>query len=81
MAAIVLHDYATLGRALRDARRRLRLSQTEVAARSGVRQATVSNIEQGVTRATFATVLRVMSAVELELVIQSRRTPPASPWK
>ncbi|RLB50309.1 MAG: transcriptional regulator [Deltaproteobacteria bacterium] len=81
MAAIVLHDYATLGRALRDARRRLQLSQTEVAARSGVRQATVSNIEQGVTRATFATVLRVMSAVELELVIQPRRTPPASPWK
>ncbi|MBW2465503.1 MAG: helix-turn-helix transcriptional regulator [Deltaproteobacteria bacterium] len=81
MAAIVLHDHATLGRALRDARRRLQLSQSEVAARSGVRQATISNIEQGVTRATFATVLRVMSAVELELIIKSRRTPPASPWK
>lgn len=81
MAAIVLHDNATLARALRDARRRLHLTQSEVAARSGVRQATISDIEQGVTRATFTTVLRVMSALELELLVQPRRMPPGSPWK
>ncbi len=81
MVAKVLHDSMTLGRALQDARRRLGLSQAVVAERSGVRQATVSEIEQGRTRVAFETVLRVMSALELELLCQPRSAQPESPWE
>ena len=81
MVAKVLHDSMTLGRALQDARRRLGLSQAVVAERSGVRQATVSEIEQGRTRVAFETVLRVMSALELELLCQPRSAQPESHWE
>ena len=53
-----------LGRALRDVRRRQSLTQQEVADLAGVRQATVSNAEQGL-KVSLATIFRILSVKDL----------------
>ena len=71
-----------LGRAIRDARRRLGLNQTELGARVGLTQVTVSRIERADGRATLDSILRLLGAVGLELTLQDRpeQDPPA-PWE
>jgi HTH-type transcriptional regulator/antitoxin HipB len=81
MPAIV-SSARTLGRALRDARRRQKLSQQALAERSGVAQPTISNLERGTTHASLDTILRVTAALGLELLVQPRRgLAPATPWE
>lgn len=60
-----------LGNSIRERRRRLGLSQEQLAARAGVRQKTVSDIEiAGAGR--IDTLLRALGALDLELVIRPR---------
>lgn len=61
-----------LGRAVRDARRRARLTQTQLAERAGTAQATVSNVERGVSAISVDTLFRLLAALELELVLRPR---------
>jgi HTH-type transcriptional regulator/antitoxin HipB len=63
-----------LGRALRDARRRKRLTQQQLADLAGVTQPTVSNVERGVSRVSLTTLLRILAALKLELIVQSRES-------
>ena len=62
----------TLGRALRDTRRRRGLSQMQVADAAGVGQPTISSVERGITSVSLSTLLRILSALGLELVLQER---------
>ena len=71
-----------LGRALRDARRRRRLTQQQLADLAGVTQATVSNVERGVSRVSLTTLLRILAALKLELIVQSRESESlATAWQ
>ena len=71
-----------LGRALRDARRRKRLTQQQLADLAGVTQATVSNVERGVSRVSLTTLLRILAALKLELTVQSRESESlATAWQ
>jgi HTH-type transcriptional regulator/antitoxin HipB len=71
-----------LGRALRDARRRRRLTQQQLAELAGVTQATVSNVERGVSRVSLTTLLRILAALKLELTVQSRESESlATAWQ
>ena len=71
-----------LGRALRDARRRKRLTQQQLADLAGVTQATVSNVERGVSRVSLTTLLRILAALQLELIVQSRESESlATAWQ
>ena len=71
-----------LGRALRDARRRRRLTQQQLAELAGVTQATVSNVERGVSRVSLTTLLRILAALKLELIVQSRESESlATAWQ
>ena len=71
-----------LGRALRDARRRKRLTQQQLADLAGVTQATVSNVERGVSRVSLTTLLRILAALKLELLVQSRESESlATAWQ
>lgn len=56
---------------IRERRRGLGLSQESLAAKIGVRQRTVSDIETSAA-ARLDTVLRVLAALDLELVIRPR---------
>lgn len=60
-----------LGNSIRERRRKLKLSQEALAAKVGVRQKTVSDIEI-VGAGRIDTLLRALSALDLELVIRLR---------
>ena len=60
-----------LGNCIREARRKLGLSQEALAAKIGVRQKTVSDIEKSAA-ARLDTVLRALAALDLELVVRRR---------
>ena len=57
--------------AFRERRRKLGLTQEQLAERVGVRQKTVSEIENSGT-ARLSTVLRALSELDLELVVRPR---------
>ena len=67
-----------LGLAIRDRRRKLKLSQTELARKAGVGRQWVVAIERGKSRAEFGLVLRTLAALDLPLTIGpgDRRFPP-----
>jgi HTH-type transcriptional regulator/antitoxin HipB len=60
-----------LGNSIRSKRRKLGLSQKQLAAKIGVRQMTISDIENN-GAAQFDTVLRILAALDLEVVIRAR---------
>jgi HTH-type transcriptional regulator/antitoxin HipB len=60
-----------LGNCIRERRRKLGLSQEQLAAKIGVRQRTVSDIETSAA-ARLDTLLRALAALDLELVVRVR---------
>ena len=60
-----------LGNSIRERRRELGLTQEQLAAKAGVRQRTISDIERSAA-ARFDTVLRALAALDLELVVRPR---------
>jgi HTH-type transcriptional regulator/antitoxin HipB len=60
-----------IGNYIRERRRELNLTQEKLAAKIGVRQRTVSDIETSAA-ARLDTVLRALAALDLELVIRPR---------
>jgi HTH-type transcriptional regulator/antitoxin HipB len=69
---IIVRDGKQMATALRRIRRLARATQTEVAASAGVRQATVSDIENGSLESGMATVYKLLAALDLELVLRPR---------
>jgi HTH-type transcriptional regulator/antitoxin HipB len=65
----------SLGLALRAARKRKKLSQKAVGHAVGMEQHTVSKIEKGNPGTGLGTLFRLLSALELDLVVQPRRNP------
>ena len=61
-----------LGVALRRQRRQLGLTQAELGVRAGIRQGTVSQVENGLETAKLRTLMDLLRALDLELVIQPR---------
>jgi HTH-type transcriptional regulator/antitoxin HipB len=61
-----------LGNALRRARKAQSLTQTELAARAGIWQRTVSTIETSASEAKVDTIFDVLAALDLEIHIVPR---------
>lgn len=76
-----LNSSVALGRALRDARRAMGLTQGRAARLAGIAQPTVSKIERGQSAVTLGTLLRILAVLKLELVVRQRRADVASPWE
>lgn len=70
-----------LGEAIRRARRKKGLRQVDVARKASVRQALVSDLENGVTTARYDTVVRVLAALDMDLSIVPRRKAGFDPTK
>lgn len=66
-----------LGNVLRNARKAQNLTQTDLAARAGIWQRTVSNIETSAGGAKVDTIFDLLAALDLELHIvpRSKMTP------
>lgn len=62
-----------LGAILRRYRKKGSLTQTEVAGKTQLRQATISALESGETGTQLKTLTDVLAALDLELVVQPRR--------
>lgn len=61
-----------LGDALRRYRTLAGLTQSQLAAKAGLRQATISQIEGGSSATKFGTICTVLAALDLELTIGPR---------
>ncbi len=68
-----------LGETVRVARKSLNLSQTELAQRASLRQALISDLENGVNSAKLDTILKVMAALDLDLAIVERTSDSFDP--
>jgi HTH-type transcriptional regulator/antitoxin HipB len=61
-----------LGAALRRRRKQLGFSQEEIGSKIHLRQATISNLENGELGTKIGTLLEVLSALDLEIVVRPR---------
>ncbi len=61
-----------LGAAIRRYRRSTGLSQAELGAKTKLRQATISALEQGEPGTELRTLIDVMSALDLEIMVRDR---------
>ncbi|OIN85543.1 MAG: transcriptional regulator [Alphaproteobacteria bacterium CG1_02_46_17] len=61
-----------IGNVIRRARKKMGISQSELGERTGLRQATISQIEKGHPAAKIETVLGILSALNLEFQIDGR---------
>ncbi|MCB1882002.1 MAG: helix-turn-helix transcriptional regulator [Chromatiaceae bacterium] len=75
----IIRNNQDLGAAIRLARKTNNMRQVDVAQKASVRQALVSDIENGVTTARLDTVIRVLAALDLDLAIIPRRTTGFDP--
>jgi HTH-type transcriptional regulator/antitoxin HipB len=63
---------------IRDRRRALGLSQSELARRTGVGRQWLVGVEQGKATAEIGMVLRTLSALDLTLAVEGGGPPPSS---
>lgn len=68
-----------LGETIRLARKKLDLSQTELARQASVRQALISDLENGVTSAKLDTIIKVLAALRLDLTVTARESGDFDP--
>jgi HTH-type transcriptional regulator/antitoxin HipB len=61
-----------IGNALRRVRKAKGMTQKDVSARTNLRVATISSLENGDTGTQMRTVLSVLAALDLEFVVQDR---------
>jgi len=60
-----------LGEAVANRRAELHLSQIQLAERTGVRQADISRIERGKGNPTLETVRKILSALQLQIMVKA----------
>ena len=75
-AAMKVTNSTQLSAYLKDIRQTRKLSQGKVACKVGIRQDTVSSFERNADATKLETLFKILSALELELVIQPRNSPP-----
>src|SRR5262245_60846639 len=68
------------GGLVKQARRRAKLSQRELSARTGLDQAVIGRIEAGRTSPRFDTLERLLAATGHELTLVDRQPPTADRW-
>lgn len=68
----IVRSPKSLGAALRRHRRQLKLTQAELSARAGIRQGTVSQVENGLETMKLRTLMHLLRALDLEMTIQPR---------
>jgi HTH-type transcriptional regulator / antitoxin HipB len=57
------------------------LSQSQLAQQLGVSQQTISQLERNPSKATLARLLKALSAMDVELVLRQRSSPPITDSK
>ena len=79
MMGRIIRNNKDLGAAIHQARKNQDLRQVDVAQKASVRQALVSELENGATTAKLDTVIRVLAALDMDLSIVPRRKAEFDP--
>lgn len=69
-----------VGRIITARRRALKLSQQELAAKLGISQSYLSEIESDVTKLSAQRLLDIANVLDLELIVQSKQRYPQTDW-
>jgi HTH-type transcriptional regulator / antitoxin HipB len=72
---LLISSPKSLGSALKRQRKAKKLSQTEAGSPFNIEQSTFSTLEQGAPGTRLETLFRVLAALGLEMVIQSKPPP------
>ncbi len=75
----VIRNNQDFGSIVRSARKHKKFRQVDVARLASVRQALISDIENGVTSANLNTIIHVLAALDLDLAIVNRRQSDFDP--
>lgn len=76
MGERLITSLEALGATIRSKRKRSRLSQEDLGQSIGVHQTTLSAIENGSSRVRLDTLLRVLSALDFELIVRDKKADP-----
>jgi HTH-type transcriptional regulator / antitoxin HipB len=76
----IVNTSKQLGQALRQLRKAKGKTQEEVSATVGLFQKTVSALETSPERSEVGSLLKLISALELELVLRPKRHPEPDAW-
>lgn len=67
-----IRSNAEFGEVIRYARHQLGLRQVDLARKASVRQALISDLENGLTTAKLSTIIKVVAALDLDLTVIPR---------
>jgi len=73
----VIRTPAQLGPILKSRRQQRCLTQSSAASRVGLKQTTVSAVESDALRTSVGTLYKLLSALDLELVLRDKHAEPA----
>lgn len=76
---VTIRNNKELGEAIRAERLKKEFRQVDLARKASVRQALISELENGATSARVDTVLKVLAALDLDLAIVTRRKAEFDP--
>lgn len=71
-----IYSEKALGAAIKRRRKQLKQTQQEAGAPYNIDQTTVSHIEQDASGTRLSTLLRLLSALDLEMVIRKKKNEP-----
>ncbi len=74
----LVHSPESLGALLKSRRKDKKLTQTKAGLSVDLDQTTISSIENGAPGTRLETLFRLLSALELEIVIRPRNTPKSN---
>jgi HTH-type transcriptional regulator/antitoxin HipB len=69
----IVRNSTQLGASLLRFRKWVSLTQKEVGERSGIKQSIVSQVESGIPGTRLGTLFKLLAALDLELVVRSRK--------
>lgn len=76
---VTIRNSRELGEAIRAERLKRKLRQADLASMASVRQALISNLENGANSARADTVLKVLAALDMDLALVPRRKAEFNP--
>lgn len=69
----LIHSLNALGTVIKRQRKVKNLTQTQVGTEFNIDQSTISSVEQGARGTRLTTLFRILSALDLEMVIRSKQ--------
>ena len=76
---MIIRSNKEFGEAVRKARLTQNLTQVELARKASVRQALISDLENGATSARLDSVIKVLAALDLDVSVVTRRKAAFNP--